>query len=129
MKQKEILLVEDNPDVREAVGALLEAMGHTVVDACDGEDALRLFEKREHDFDLLVTDVIMPRMGGQEIASRILERRPGMKVLYMSGYPDNALVQDGILTDGINFLQKPFSAALLRKKVRELVGQPARLPS
>ncbi len=124
-----ILLVEDNPDVREAVGALLEAMGHTVVDACDGEDALNLFEKREHDFDLLVTDVIMPRMGGQEIASRILERRPGMKVLYMSGYPDNALVQDGILTDGINFLQKPFSAALLRKKVRELVGRPARLPS
>jgi len=122
-----ILLVEDNADVREAVGALLEAMGHAVVTACHGEDALRVFEQRGQDFDLLITDVVMPQMSGQEIASRILERRPGMKVLFMSGYPDNALVQDGILTDGINFLQKPFSASLLRKKVRELVGESAGL--
>ncbi len=100
-----------------------------MVHACDGEDALHVFDGRERDFDLLITDVIMPRMSGQEIASRLLERRPGMKVLYMSGYPDNALVRDGILTDGINFLQKPFSAALLRNKVRELVGRPAALHS
>ncbi len=124
-----ILLVEDNADVREAVGSLLEAMGHAVVTACHGEDALRVFEQRDREFDLLITDVVMPNMSGQEIASRIREQRPDMKVLYMSGYPDNGLVQDGILTDGINFLQKPFSATLLRKKVRELVGDTARARS
>ncbi len=120
-----ILLVEDHADVREAVGSLLEAMGHAVVTANDGEHALRVFEERKREFDLLLTDVIMPRMSGQEIATRIVELCPGMKVLFMSGYPDNALVQDGILNDGINFLQKPFSASLLRKRVREVVGGAA----
>ena len=67
----------------------------------------------------------MPGMSGQELASRIVERKPWIKVLFMSGYPDKALVQDGILSDGINFLQKPFAAALLGKKVRELVGHAA----
>ncbi len=120
-----ILLVEDNPDVREAIGSLLEAMGHAVSTASNGEDALRVFDEQGGEFDLLLTDVIMPRMSGQEIASRIVERRPAMKVIFMSGYPDNALVQDGILGDGINFLQKPFSASVLGKKVRELLSQPA----
>jgi len=120
-----ILLVEDNADVREAIDSLLEAMGHTVVTASHGEEALRAFEAQGGEFDLLLTDVVMPRMSGQEIATRILERSPGMKVLFMSGYPDNALVRDGILTDGINFLQKPFSASVLGRKVRELVAQPA----
>ena len=120
-----ILLVEDNADVREAVGALLEAMGHTVTAACHGEDALRFLEGRGPEFDLLITDVVMPGMSGQELASRIVERKPWIKVLFMSGYPDKALVQDGILSDGINFLQKPFAAALLGKKVRELVGHAA----
>ncbi len=120
-----VLLVEDNADVREAVGALLEAMGHSVASACDGEDALRVFEERNRAFDLLITDVVMPRVGGQEMARRVLERKPEIKVLFMSGYPDNALLQDGILTEGINFLQKPFSAGLLRRKVKDLLEEPA----
>ncbi len=118
---RRILLVEDNADVREAVGALLEAMGHAVATACDGEDAIRVFEERGGAFDLLITDVVMPRVGGQEMARRVVERKPEIKVLFMSGYPDNALFQDGILTDGINFLQKPFSAGLLRRKVKDIL--------
>ncbi|MGE5189555.1 MAG: PAS domain-containing protein [Gemmatimonadota bacterium] len=123
-----ILLVEDNADVREAVGALLRAMGHEVTTSCHGEDALQVIDGGEPGFDLLITDVIMPGMSGQELASRIQDRNPGMKVLFMSGYPDKALVQDGILSDGINFLQKPFAAAVLGKKVRELVGSGAGAP-
>ena len=116
-----ILLVEDEEAVRQLVKEVLVQRGYTVLEAQDGAEAISVCSRHEGPLDLLVTDVVMPRMGGQEIAARLASRRPGMKILYMSGYTDNAIVHHGVLDPGTAFLQKPFTPDALARKVREVL--------
>jgi CheY-like chemotaxis protein len=117
---EKVLLVEDEAIVRDLVGELLRTSGYTVVEAHDGVDALRV--AAEHDeIDALVTDVVMPNLGGQELAARLLEDRPGLRVLFTSGYTEAAIARDGEMRPGTAFLQKPFTAASLAEKLRSLL--------
>ncbi len=116
-----VLLVEDAAPVRSLARRSLEACGYTVVDAPDGPTALDVAARHRGGIDLLVTDVVMPRMSGRELAERLAPARPRMKVLYTSGYTDDAMVRQGVLTAGVAFLQKPFVPETLARKVREVL--------
>jgi PAS domain S-box-containing protein len=116
-----ILLVEDEEAVRELVRESLERNGYTVLQARDGTEAVQISEKREDLIHLMITDVVMPGMSGGELARRLTARHPKMKVLYMSGYTENAIVHRGVLDPGTAFLQKPFRPADLAHKVYELL--------
>jgi GAF domain-containing protein/CheY-like chemotaxis protein len=113
-----ILLVEDEGDVRELAREILEMAGYTVLEAARGDDALRLCRDSARSIDLLLTDVVMPQMSGPELARRILELRPGTKVVYMSGYTDDALGHHGVLDPDIVLLQKPFTPESLMQHLR-----------
>jgi DNA-binding NarL/FixJ family response regulator len=119
-----VLLVEDEDGVRALSRHVLQACGYTVVEARDGIEAVRIAEELRGQIDLLITDVILPRMSGREAAERLQQMQPGLKVLYCSGYTDDAVVRHGILEAQVNFLQKPFSTASLAVKVREVLDQP-----
>jgi YesN/AraC family two-component response regulator len=93
--------------------------GYRVLDAENGEDALEVSKEYEGSIDLMITDVVMPKMGGKEAADRLQPLYPQMKVIYMSGYTDNAIVRHGVLEPGLNFLEKPFTPEDLARKVRE----------
>jgi PAS domain S-box-containing protein len=116
-----ILLVEDEPAVRELTRMVLAAQGYSVVEAQNAEDAERLSENHGTQIHLLLTDVIMPGVSGRELARRITARHPKMRVLYMSGYTHNVIAGSGTLETGIAFLQKPFSPATLVEKVRDVL--------
>jgi CheY-like chemotaxis protein len=96
----------------------LLAHGYTVIEARDGESALRIVEDRRERLHLLLTDVVMPKMGGPELVRRVISRHPDVKVLYMSGYPDDALGEQGVLEPGAVLLQKPFTPQGMADKVR-----------
>jgi CheY-like chemotaxis protein len=112
-----ILIAEDEAGVRELVRQTLEQFGHTVLEATDGYEALRLIEERKSEIHLLLTDVIMPLMNGRELARRLKLLRPEVKVLYMSGYTDDVLAFHGIDQAKIDFIQKPFTRSELVRKV------------
>jgi len=116
-----LLLVEDDEMVRHLTSRMLRNRGYTVLAASDGTDALRQLESNPRRIDLLITDVVMPRMSGREVAQRVVALQPHVKVLYLSGYTDDAIVRHGMLEPGIAFLQKPFSADVLARKVREVL--------
>ena len=117
-----ILLVEDADLVRNLARQVLEGAGYRVLEAANAEAAIDLCERINGDrIDLLLTDVIMPGMSGNEMSRVLLAKQPGMPVLYMSGYTDDAIVQHGVLEAGINFLQKPFTPGALATKVREVL--------
>jgi two-component system cell cycle sensor histidine kinase/response regulator CckA len=118
-----ILLVEDETVVRHLVAEILENSGYTVMQAGDGPSALELLRRHAGKLDLLVTDVVMPGMSGPEVAQAVTSMRPGTEVLYTSGYTDSAIGHHGVLEPGIAFLQKPFSADDLTRKVRALLDQ------
>jgi len=118
-----ILVVEDEEAVRSLSRRALEASGYTVLAAADGPDAVRLLERYGGPIHLVLTDVIMPGMNGRELAQRLVQRRPGLRVLYMSGYPGDAIVHRGALEPGMAFLQKPFMPEDLARKVREVLDQ------
>jgi PAS domain S-box-containing protein len=120
-----ILLVEDETVVRHLVAEILETNGYTVMQAGDGPSALELLRRHTGKLDLLVTDVVMPGMSGPEVAQAVTSMRPGTEVLYTSGYTDSAIGHHGVLEPGIAFLQKPFSADDLTRKVRSLLDQAA----
>jgi two-component system, cell cycle sensor histidine kinase and response regulator CckA len=116
-----ILLVEDEANLRYLARQYLEKQGYKVIEAADGAVAMQIAVAHESVIHLLLTDVIMPGMNGRELAQRISEIRPNVKVLYMSGYTENVIGQDGTLDAGVRLLQKPFNLRDLRSKVREVL--------
>jgi CheY-like chemotaxis protein len=120
-----ILLVEDEEGVRELARDILRASGYTVLEARNGAEALLLCERHQGPLDMLLTDVVMPRMSGRELAERLAPLRPELSVLYMSGYTDDAVIRHGVLAAGTAFLQKPFTPAALVLRVRETLDLTA----
>jgi PAS domain S-box-containing protein len=116
-----ILLVEDAQRVRAVVREILEMSGYAVLEARHGAEALEVSNRHAGPIHLLVTDVVMPQMSGRELAQRLATLRPDLKVLYMSGYTDDAIVRHGVLASGIAFLSKPFTPDALALKVREVL--------
>jgi PAS domain S-box-containing protein len=116
-----VLLVEDEDGVRSLTRHILKGCGYAILEARDGVEALRVAEQHPGRIDLLVTDVVLPRMGGRAVAERLATLHPGVKVLFVSGYTDDAVVRHGILEAEVAFLQKPFSPAALAVKVREVL--------
>jgi two-component system, cell cycle sensor histidine kinase and response regulator CckA len=117
-----ILLTEDEEDVRELLSDVLASHGYTVLQANSPDDAYRAATQYEKRIDLLLTDVVMPGGTGPELARRLAGHRPGLKVLYMSGYPEHGAAHGSVLDPGAPFLQKPFTRDLLLDKVRDLLG-------
>jgi signal transduction histidine kinase/CheY-like chemotaxis protein len=118
-----VMVVEDETLVRQMVVSILLNEGYSVLEAEDGEHALRLLENHQGSLHLLLTDVVLPGMNGKELFRRIVARFPGIRVLYMSGYTDNMIAHRGVLDEGVAFLQKPFSGQGLRSKVRQVLEQ------
>ena len=116
-----ILLVEDEENVRELATFVLEGCGYTVLTAPEGLAALQLVATCREQIHLLLTDVVMPQMGGRKLAETLLADHPELRVLFMSGYTDDAVVRHGVLQANANFLQKPFTPNSLAKKVREVL--------
>jgi PAS domain S-box-containing protein len=117
-----ILLVEDNVVVRELTKEILERQRYTILDAPSGIHALEIVAHHAGPIDLLLTDVVMPDMNGRELFDRVIVQRPGLKVMYMSGYPDNVIARHGALDEGVVFIQKPFTSLKLLAKVREALA-------
>jgi two-component system, cell cycle sensor histidine kinase and response regulator CckA len=120
-----ILLVEDDPLVRELTQEILEGRGYRVLAPKKPLEAPALSAAYAGQIDLLLTDVVMPGLSGRELAAKVVKGRPQLRVLFMSGYPDTAVVHNGFLGEGAFFLQKPFTPSLLAKKIREIFDQPA----
>jgi len=120
-----VLVVEDDDAVRDLAVRCLTRFGYRVLPAGNGEEALETSSGHSGSIDLLLTDGVMPRMNGKELASRLRARRPQTKVLYMSGYTDEAVIHHGVLEPGTLFLQKPFDPADLARKVREVLSTKA----
>jgi PAS domain S-box-containing protein len=116
-----ILLVEDEPSVRKAAERILRSAGYRILSAANGGEALLQCERFEGRIDLLLTDVVMPEMSGRTLAARLKQRNPDLKVLFASGYTDAAIVHHGVLDGGRAFISKPFSAAELARKVRDVL--------
>jgi PAS domain S-box-containing protein len=119
-----ILLVEDEDVVRELVREVLDMNGYTVLESRNGPEALALAAAHAGRIHLMLTDLVMPRMSGRELAEKLGPQRPDMRVLYMSGYTDDTVLHHGIVDPGVSFLQKPFRAEALARKVREILDQP-----
>jgi CheY-like chemotaxis protein len=117
-----VLVVEDADGLRELTRRLLLRQGYTVLVAQNADEALDLFEQNPS-IGVVLTDVVMPGASGPELTSRLVERRPGLKVIYMSGYTDEAIVQHGVLKPGIAFLHKPFTSETLGRKIREVLDR------
>jgi PAS domain S-box-containing protein len=121
-----ILLVEDDPALREMAATLLRRLGYTVLAAANGLEALGLKQERSTGhIDLLFTDVVMPHMSGKELADRVRALYPHTKILFTSAYTENAIVHQGVLNSGVALLQKPFTPSALANKLREILDQPA----
>jgi CheY-like chemotaxis protein len=115
------LLTEDEQDVREVARGFLESGGYTVIEARDGAEALGLVEKHKGAINLLITDMVMPRMTGLELAARLKESQPGLRMLYMSGYSEKAVEESMQPDPSIRLLSKPFSRSALLRAVHELL--------
>ncbi len=119
-----ILVAEDEEEVRQLVRKTLQEKGYTVIAAPHGEEAVQLFNSYNGKIDLILTDVVMPKMSGRELANRIRSAHPDMNILFMSGYTDNAIVNHGILDKETNFIQKPFTPKSLLNKIRTVLENP-----
>ena len=121
-----ILLAEDQPEVRAMASAVLRRNGYTVLEASHGEEALAIVRRGIEPIHLLLSDVVMPVMSGRELARLVRAERPKIRVLYASGYTDDAIVSHGVLDPGVALLQKPFTPSALLRKVREMLDAPGR---
>jgi CheY-like chemotaxis protein len=122
-----VLLVEDDEAVRSLAREILEEAGYTVLTASDGPSAVAVSETHAEPIELLLTDLVMPQMGGAELAQRLETSRPDMSVIYVSGHTDSAVFHQGLLRPGSYFIQKPFTPTTLAAKVREVLDR--RVPS
>jgi CheY-like chemotaxis protein len=118
-----VLLVEDEDGVRALIRQVLHKHGYNVLEARHGGEALLTCERHQGKIDLLLTDVVLEHMSGRELAERLAKIRPEMKVLYVSGYADDAIVHHGVLNEGVAFLQKPFTTHSLARKVRSVLDR------
>lgn len=118
-----ILVVEDEDGLRNLVKRTLVAAGYTVLTAANGPEALGLSELHQADIQLVLTDIVMPQMGGRVLAERLVAARPRIEVLYMSGYTDDAIIRHGVVSAGTHFIGKPFTPAALTRKVREVLDE------
>ena len=116
------MIAEDEPMVRKLARETLESYGYTVIETESVFEALEIAAIYEGSIDLLLTDVIMPGMNGRELYEKMHEIRPNLQVLYFSGYTDNVIVHHGVLDEGVNFLQKPFTVRGLAKKIRRVLS-------
>jgi CheY-like chemotaxis protein len=116
-----VLFVEDNEEVRSFTVDALESLGYQVISARNGLEAIEIFEKNNHHIDLLVSDVVMPQMGGKELADAIQKLDPNVRIILTSGYTDHHIMHRGVLTDEINFLHKPYTIEQLASKVRAVL--------
>jgi CheY-like chemotaxis protein len=119
-----ILLVEDQAQLRRLAKRILTELGYTVLDAATPADALTLSEHHPGEIQLLLTDVIMPLMNGRDLEARVRQLRPGVKTIFMSGYPAETIAHRGVLDPGVDFVQKPFTGDSLALKVREVLSRP-----
>ena len=117
------MLVEDEDGVRGLAVLVLQTYGYKVLAADNGKEAMRLVEKHQGGIGLLVTDVVMPAMGGADLAEALRPRFPQMKVLFCSGYTDDAVVRHGLLHEKVAFLQKPYTPLSLVRKVRQVLDE------
>lgn len=120
-----ILVVEDAEPLRALTTEFLSASGYTVLEAANGDEAIRIAQSHAGTIDLLLTDVVMPRMGGKPLVEQMAQIRPHTRVLYMSGYPNDGIVQAGILANGVTLLEKPFTREILSKRVRQVLDATA----
>jgi CheY-like chemotaxis protein len=116
-----LLLVEDEAAVRSSARRLLERSGYAVLEARHGGDAMRIAEESGRPIDLVLTDLVMPEMGGRELVERLRAHRPGLKVLFMSGYTEKAVTVDGVMPPNTGFVEKPFTVEQLIRRVREIL--------
>ena len=123
-----VLLAEDEAAVRVLVRRVLDRNGYRVLEAASGAEALKLLEDHPEPVDLLLTDVVMPGMSGRELADQLCLRFPTLRVLYMSGYTDEAIVHHGVLDPGIALLEKPFTPEILLRKIRDILDAPVETP-
>jgi CheY-like chemotaxis protein len=119
-----ILLVEDEDGVRTLIKQLLQRQGYVVIETRHGGEAMAECQRYQSPIHLLLTDVVLTQMNGRELAQKLLPMRPEMKVLFMSGYSEEAIAQHGVLNPGTEFLQKPFTTEALIRKVREMLDAP-----
>ena len=120
-----ILLVKDDPALREMAATMLRRLGYTVLAAADGIEALSLKQQRDNGhIDLLFTDVVMPHMSGKELADRVRALYPQIRILFTSAYTENAIIHQGVLNQGVKLLQKPFTPSALARKLREVLDEP-----
>jgi nitrogen-specific signal transduction histidine kinase len=117
-----VLLVEDEESVRQLVRETLDAKGYTVLEAENGEAGVAAAAQHDGPIALVITDVVMPGMGGRELVKNLVQTRPETKVLYLSGYTEDAILSEGTIENGAAFLQKPFTLQNLSRKVREVLG-------
>ncbi len=121
-----LLVAEDEEALREAMCGYLRSLGYTVLAASSGQQALSVASQHEGHIDLLITDVVMPKMSGRELSQMLGSLRPDLKTIYMSGYTDDAVLRHGIQDMDATFLQKPFSLGTLARKVRDTLGRGLR---
>jgi CheY-like chemotaxis protein len=121
-----ILVVEDEENVRRLAVRILERQGYTVLEASCVNDALVLCKECKEPIHMILTDVVMPEMSGPQLAEQLVSLHPKIKVLYMSGYTDNAIVHHGVLKDGVNYIQKPFTIDGLARKMREVLDKDSK---
>jgi CheY-like chemotaxis protein len=119
-----ILLAEDDPRVRALARTVLRRSGYSVLEAQDGREAVALAERHRGPIHMILTDVVMPELGGGPTVEHLLALKPGAKVLYISGYTDDAVARQGLLLPGAQYLEKPFTPSALLRKVREVLDRP-----
>jgi CheY-like chemotaxis protein len=119
-----IVIVEDEEHVRSIASLMLRRQGYTVHAFPDGPSAIAAVESMTGGLDLVITDVVMPKMNGQVLTQRLLQLRPSIRVLFTSGYTANVIVHHGVLNEGVEFLSKPYSLERLSQRVREVLDKP-----
>jgi len=124
-----ILIVEDTDYIRDLIQEILSSHGYKVLIAKDGEDALRICRGFQEPINLLLTDVVMPRMNGRDLADQVVRTRSGIKVLFMSGYTRNVIIHHGIVDEGVNYLEKPFTPTALIAKIHSVLAEESSLKS